>query len=71
MVVVVVVLVMGARWRIGASTPPAGAPSPPPQVHLADGIHMIEFEHGTTSGSRLLRVDRQVRARLNKFYVGL
>jgi len=29
------------------------------EVHLADGIHMIEFEHGTTSGSRLLRVDRQ------------
>ena len=31
-----------------------------PQVHLADGIHVIEFEHGTTSGSRVLRVDRQV-----------
>ena len=31
------------------------------QVHLADGIHVIEFEHGTTSGSRLLRVDREVR----------
>ena len=31
------------------------------QVHLADGIHVIEFEHGTTSGSRVLRVDREVR----------
>ena len=30
------------------------------EVHLADGIHMIEFEHGTTSGRRLLRVDRNV-----------
>ena len=30
------------------------------QVHLADGIHVIEFEHGTTSGSRVLRVDREV-----------
>lgn len=29
------------------------------EVHLADGIHVIEFEHGTTSGSRVLRVDRQ------------
>jgi len=29
------------------------------EVHLADGIHVIEFEHGTTSGSRLLRVDRE------------
>ena len=24
-------------------------------VHLADGVHLIEFEHGTTSGKRLLR----------------
>ena len=32
----------------------------PAQVHLADGIHVIEFEHGTTSGSRVLRVDREV-----------
>ena len=31
------------------------------KVHLADGIHVIEFEHGTTSGSRLLRVDREVK----------
>jgi len=30
------------------------------EVHLADGIHVIEFEHGTTSGSRVLRVDREV-----------
>jgi len=29
------------------------------EVHLADGIHVIEFEHGTTSGSRVLRVDRE------------
>ena len=30
------------------------------EVHLADGIHVIEFEHGTTSGKRVLRVDREV-----------
>ncbi|KAF5297565.1 hypothetical protein FQR65_LT09996 [Abscondita terminalis] len=28
-------------------------------VPLADGIHTIEFEHGTTSGKRVLRVDGQ------------
>ena len=25
------------------------------EVHLADGVHMIEFEHGTTSGKRVIR----------------
>ena len=30
------------------------------EVSLADGIHVIEFEHGTTSGKRILRVDRKV-----------
>lgn len=25
------------------------------EVHLADGIHVIEFEHGTTSGRRVVR----------------
>ena len=30
------------------------------EVHLADGIHVIEFEHGTTSGKRVLKVDREV-----------
>ena len=29
------------------------------EVHLADGIHMIEFEHGTTSGKRVIRVNRE------------
>ena len=27
------------------------------EVHLADGVHNIEFEHGTTSGRRLIKVD--------------
>ncbi|CAF1055393.1 unnamed protein product [Rotaria sp. Silwood1] len=27
------------------------------QVVLADGIHTVEFEHGTTSGKRVIRVD--------------
>ena len=30
------------------------------EVHLADGIHVIEFEHGATSGKRVLKVDREV-----------
>jgi hypothetical protein len=25
------------------------------EVHLPDGIHIVEFEHGTTSGKRVLR----------------
>ena len=29
------------------------------EVHLADGVHMIEFEHGTTSGKRLVRVNKE------------
>ena len=29
---------------------------------------MIEFEHGTTSGSRVLRVDREVRKRQRKTF---
>ena len=29
------------------------------EVHLADGVHMIEFEHGTTSGKRVVRVNRE------------
>lgn len=30
------------------------------QVPLQDGIHKIEFEHGTTSGRRVIRVDGKV-----------
>lgn len=26
-------------------------------VHLTDGVHRIEFEHGTTTGKRVIRVD--------------
>ena len=29
---------------------------------------MIEFEHGTTSGSRVLRVDREVKKRQRKTF---
>lgn len=29
-------------------------------VPLADGVHTVEFEHGTTTGKRVLRVDGQV-----------
>ena len=27
------------------------------KIHLPDGIHTVEFEHGTTSGKRVIRVD--------------
>lgn len=30
------------------------------QVALPDGVHDIEFEHGTTSGKRVIRVDGKV-----------
>ncbi|CAF0744658.1 unnamed protein product [Rotaria sordida] len=29
------------------------------QVALSDGIHKVEFEHGTTSGKRIVRVDNK------------
>ena len=29
-------------------------------VALSDGVHQVEFEHGTTSGKRVIRVDRKV-----------
>lgn len=29
-------------------------------VPLLDGVHTVEFEHGTTSGKRVLRVDGNV-----------
>lgn len=30
-------------------------------IALYDGIHTIEFEHGTTTGKRVLRIDGKVR----------
>ena len=27
------------------------------KIHLPDGVHDVEFEHGTTSGKRVIRVD--------------
>lgn len=33
-------------------------------VHLADGVHKVRFEHGTTSGKRVITVDGvEVRAK--------
>lgn len=29
-------------------------------VPLCDGVHSVEFEHGTLSGKRILRVDGKV-----------
>lgn len=31
------------------------------EVALSDGVHKIEFEHGTTSGKRVVYVDGKVR----------
>lgn len=30
-------------------------------IPLYDGVHSVEFEHGTASGKRVLRVDGKVR----------
>jgi len=30
------------------------------QVPLSDGVHFIEFEHGTTTGKRVIRVNGKV-----------
>lgn len=27
------------------------------KIHLPDGIHTVELEHGTTTGKRVIRVD--------------
>ena len=29
------------------------------EISLADGVHIIEFEHGTTSGKRVIRVNKE------------
>lgn len=31
------------------------------EVALSDGVHRIEFEHGTTSGKRVVYVDGKVK----------
>lgn len=30
------------------------------QVPLSDGLHTVEFEHGTATGKRVVRVDDKV-----------
>jgi len=30
------------------------------EVPLSDGVHLVEFEHGTTTGKRVIRVDGKV-----------
>ena len=39
-------------------------------VPLPDGVHKVEFEHGTTSGKRIIRVDGKVLFILKKYYRG-
>lgn len=31
------------------------------EVALSDGVHRIEFEHGTTTGKRIIYIDGKVR----------
>lgn len=31
------------------------------EVTLSDGVHTVEFEHGTTTGKRVIRVDGKVK----------
>lgn len=37
-------------------------------VPLLDGVHTVEFEHGTTSGKRVLRVDGQVSVLITYYF---
>ncbi len=37
-------------------------------ILIADGKHKIEFEHGTTSGKRIIRVDGKVKNKINIIY---
>jgi len=36
-------------------------------VTLSDKVHRVEFEHGTTTGKRVIRVDGNVCVLLNAF----
>lgn len=36
------------------------------EVALSDGVHRIEFEHGTTTGKRVIYVDGKVTLRITK-----
>jgi len=39
------------------------------QVPLSDGIYLIEFEHGTTTGKRVIRVNGKVLIILYKLKI--
>ena len=38
-------------------------------VPLSDGVHIVEFEHGTTTGKRVIYVDKKVNIVLHKIKV--
>ena len=38
------------------------------EVRLSDGLHKVEFEHGTTTGRRVLWVDGKVTSQIFCFY---
>lgn len=37
-------------------------------IALSDGVHRIEFEHGTTTGKRVICVDGKVGILIHKTY---
>ena len=36
------------------------------QVPLSDGVYLVEFEHGTTTGKRVIRINGKVCETLKK-----
>ena len=38
-------------------------------IALSDGVHKVEFEHGTTTGKRVILVDGEVSATVSNWFV--
>lgn len=38
------------------------------EVALSDGVHRIEFEHGTTTGKRVVCIDGKVKLLVSEFF---
>ncbi len=38
------------------------------EVSLSDGMHNVEFEHGTTTGKRVVRIDGKVTWHMPLFF---
>ena len=48
---------MSGKERSGLSGSSLGDEVMEWEVRLADGVHCVQFEHGTTSGKRVIYVD--------------